>query len=162
MLALERMRYMANQRSERLATEFQRALSEILRMMLRSAGRRAVQHFACGAFVGSFILQSVLNCLWERRGAKEAFLAVQRATPFIKRQLGNKVRMRKLPELKFILDDSIAYSVRIGQLIDQLNSEKKCKKMGGSWCAKSSRNAPLFFLPATGGIEFYDRAYSLC
>lgn len=84
-----------------------------------------MQHFACGAFVGSFILQSVLNCLWERRGAKEAFLAVQRATPFIKRQLGNKVRMRKLPELKFILDDSIAYSVRIGQLIDQLNSEKK-------------------------------------
>lgn len=52
-------------------------------------------------------------------------MAVQRATPFIKRQLGNKVRMRKLPELKFILDDSIAYSVRIGQLINQLNDEKK-------------------------------------
>ena len=126
MLAPERMRYMANQRSERLATEFQRALSEILRndvndprvgelcSILRVELSSDLSY--CKAF---------LTVYGSEEEQKEAFLAVQRATPFIKRQLGNRVRMRKLPELKFILDDSIAYSVRIGQLINQLNDEKK-------------------------------------
>lgn len=117
---------MANQRSERLATEIQRALSEILRNDIndpRVGELCSILRVELSADLS--YCKAFLTVYGSEEEQNNAFLAVQRATPFIKRQLGNKVRMRKLPELKFILDDSIAYSVRIGQLINQLNDEKK-------------------------------------
>ena len=55
---------------------------------------------------------------------EETFSALIKATPFIRHQLGSRLRIRKMPELKLVPDDSITYSVRIGQLIDQINTQR--------------------------------------
>ena len=45
--------------------------------------------------------------------AKEAVKGLESASGFIKRELSNRLRMRKCPDLKFIADDSIETSSEI-------------------------------------------------
>src|SRR5215467_14158834 len=48
--------------------------------------------------------------------------ALTRATPFLKRQIGSRLRLRRVPELEFIYDESIADQDRIEQLIKDLHA----------------------------------------
>ena len=49
--------------------------------------------------------------------------ALERATPFLRRQIGSRLRLRRVPELKFIYDESIAGQDRIEQLINELRAD---------------------------------------
>ena len=37
---------------------------------------------------------------------------------FLRAKLNERIKIRRIPELKFILDDSIEYSIRMSKLID--------------------------------------------
>lgn len=56
---------------------------------------------------------------------KETVVQLNRAEGFIARELGKRVDIRRIPTLKFTLDDSIEYAVHISEIINQLNSERK-------------------------------------
>ena len=47
---------------------------------------------------------------------------LQRATPFLRRQIGSRLRLKRVPELTFIYDESIAGQDRIEQLINELHA----------------------------------------
>ena len=49
--------------------------------------------------------------------------ALERATPFLRRQIGSRLRLRRVPELRFIYDESIAGQDRIEQLINELHAD---------------------------------------
>lgn len=51
--------------------------------------------------------------------------SLNRAEGFIARELGRRMDIRRIPTLKFSLDDSIEYSVHISEIIDKLKSERK-------------------------------------
>src|SRR5215212_8689685 len=42
--------------------------------------------------------------------------ALERATPFLRRQIGSRLRLKRVPELKFDYDESVAGQDRIEQL----------------------------------------------
>ena len=117
---------MAVQRADRIGMEIHRALADILRndmndpristmcSVLRIEISRDLSY--CKAYISMY---------GDKQEQKSAFDAIEKATPFIRRQLGSKLRLRKMPEIKMIFDNSIEYSVRIGQLINQLNSEQE-------------------------------------
>jgi ribosome-binding factor A len=46
--------------------------------------------------------------------------ALERASPFLRRQIGGRLRLKRAPELRFIFDDSIAGQDRIEQLLNEL------------------------------------------
>ena len=117
---------MAVQRADRIGMEIHRAIADIIRndisdpristmcSVVRVEITRDLAY--CKAFISYYGTKDEQN---------DAFLALDKATPFIRRQLSNRLRLRKMPELKLIPDDSIEYSVRIGQLIDQIHSEQE-------------------------------------
>lgn len=47
--------------------------------------------------------------------------AIQSAEGFVKSILKGRVRIRAIPRLKFILDDSISYGVKISQILSEIN-----------------------------------------
>jgi ribosome-binding factor A len=47
--------------------------------------------------------------------------ALNRAAPFLRRQIGARLRLKRAPELRFIYDESIAGQDRIEQLLNQLH-----------------------------------------
>lgn len=48
--------------------------------------------------------------------------ALDRAAPFLRRQLGARLRLKRAPELTFIYDDSIAGQDRIEQILSELHA----------------------------------------
>lgn len=47
---------------------------------------------------------------------------LQRAAPFLRRELGRRIRLRNVPELDFRLDESLEQASRIDRLLDDLNT----------------------------------------
>ncbi|MBL7032090.1 MAG: 30S ribosome-binding factor RbfA [Nitrospira sp.] len=44
--------------------------------------------------------------------------------PFIKRELGNRLKMKFVPSLRFMIDESIAYGMKIDKIFDDIESGK--------------------------------------
>ncbi len=50
----------------------------------------------------------------------ESVAGLKSASGFIKRELSNRLHLRKCPELHFIADSSIAYSAKINDILENL------------------------------------------
>ncbi|MBQ4617072.1 MAG: 30S ribosome-binding factor RbfA [Clostridia bacterium] len=55
--------------------------------------------------------------------AKSAVKGLQSAAGYMRRELGAALKLRHVPELRFIADDSIAYSARLSATIHALRRE---------------------------------------
>jgi len=48
--------------------------------------------------------------------------ALERAAPFLRRQLGARLRLKRIPQLEFIYDESIAAQDRIERILQELHA----------------------------------------
>jgi ribosome-binding factor A len=49
--------------------------------------------------------------------------ALRRVAPFVRRQLGQRLRLRRVPELEFVFDHSIAHQARVEQLLQEIHAQ---------------------------------------
>jgi ribosome-binding factor A len=49
--------------------------------------------------------------------------ALERAAPFLRRQIGSRLRLRRTPELRFVYDESVAGQDRIEQILNELHAQ---------------------------------------
>lgn len=54
----------------------------------------------------------------ERRATVKA---LQRATPFLKYQIGKRLRLRRVPVLEFLFDKSVEHQARVEELIREIH-----------------------------------------
>ena len=59
---------------------------------------------------------------------KEAVDALNHAAGFIAREVGARMTIRRVPAIRFVSDDSIAYSVHISEVIRSLHKESAPKE----------------------------------
>ncbi|HQC54178.1 MAG TPA: 30S ribosome-binding factor RbfA [Clostridia bacterium] len=59
---------------------------------------------------------------------KEAIKIVQNTAGYIKKQLYGKLKIRKVPNLMFILDESLKYAEHIDALLEQANANSSNKE----------------------------------
>ena len=62
------------------------------------------------------------TALGDDAAQKKTVRALDRATPFLKRQIGARLRLKRVPELKFHYDESIAGQDRIEQLLHDIHT----------------------------------------
>jgi ribosome-binding factor A len=55
---------------------------------------------------------------------RETSNALERATPFFRRHIGGRLRLRRVPELEFRFDESVANQDRIEQILRDLRAEE--------------------------------------
>jgi len=55
---------------------------------------------------------------------RESARALDRATPFLRRQVGQRLRLKRVPELSFFYDDSIEKGDRVEQILQELQMER--------------------------------------
>ena len=53
--------------------------------------------------------------------AKEAVAGLKNAAGYIRREVGQRLRLRKTPELRFVADDSIEHGMSIAKMLNDLN-----------------------------------------
>ena len=61
--------------------------------------------------------------LGDEKAQRETAKALGRATPFLRRQIGQRIRLRRVPEIEFFYDESIARGDRIEQILQELKAE---------------------------------------
>ena len=57
--------------------------------------------------------------------AKNAVKGLQSASGYLKRELAARIKMRKMPELRFVADDSIEHSAHIARVLESLNLQEE-------------------------------------
>jgi ribosome-binding factor A len=63
--------------------------------------------------------------LGDPKARAETALALTRATGFFRRQIGARLQLRRVPELEFRFDESIAHQDRIEQILQELHQQPK-------------------------------------
>ncbi|MBQ3201731.1 MAG: 30S ribosome-binding factor RbfA [Clostridia bacterium] len=117
---------MANIRYTRINEEVKKAISEIVREM--KDPRISSMTTIMSAEVTNDLKQAKVRVsVYDPDDAvREASVAaLNRAAGFIRHELGSRIDIRALPQLKFILDNSIEYSVHIAKILNDLNKDKK-------------------------------------
>jgi ribosome-binding factor A len=62
--------------------------------------------------------------LGDPKARRQSQRALERAVPFLRRQLGRRLRLRRIPDLQFFFDESIERQDRIEQILQELHSER--------------------------------------
>jgi ribosome-binding factor A len=62
--------------------------------------------------------------LGDQKARKETARALDRATPFMRRQIGGRLRLRRVPEFEFRFDQSVEHQDRIEQIIRDLHANE--------------------------------------
>ena len=60
--------------------------------------------------------------LGDEKARTSSAKALGRATPFLRRQIGSRLRLKRTPELQFLYDNSIAGQDRIEQILNELHA----------------------------------------
>ena len=61
------------------------------------------------------------SLLADARGRRDTARALARAVPFLRRQLGRRLRLKRVPNLEFSYDDSVERQARVAQILQELN-----------------------------------------
>jgi ribosome-binding factor A len=59
--------------------------------------------------------------LGDQKARRESSLALGRATPFLRRQIGQRLRLKRVPQLEFFFDESIERGDRIEQILREVS-----------------------------------------
>lgn len=62
--------------------------------------------------------------LGDEKARRESGRALGRATPFLRRQIGARLRLKRVPQLEFSYDESIERGDRIEQILRDIDSER--------------------------------------
>ena len=63
-------------------------------------------------------------CIRDRAQAADTLAGLRSAEGFIRSQLARNLNLRNTPEIRFILDESIAYGVEMSRKFDELTGGK--------------------------------------
>jgi ribosome-binding factor A len=68
--------------------------------------------------------------LGDPKARKETARALDRATPFFRRQVAGRLRLRRAPEFEFRFDETIEHQDRIEQILRDLHAEEAQRELG--------------------------------
>ena len=67
--------------------------------------------------------RAYISVLGDEESQKDTLEGLKSAEGYIRTQLAKTINLRNTPEVKFFLDQSIAYGVQMSKLIDDVNKE---------------------------------------
>lgn len=69
-----------------------------------------------------------LSVLGDEEKQGKTLEVLEKAKGFIRSEVGNRIRLRKTPELEFLWDESLAYGARIDELLHDIREDDQNRK----------------------------------
>ena len=69
--------------------------------------------------------KAYISVLGDEKAQEDTIKGLQSAEVYIRRELARKLNMRNTPEIKFVMDQSIAYGVAMSKMIDDVTRDLK-------------------------------------
>ncbi|MDQ0299176.1 ribosome-binding factor A [Salibacterium salarium] len=116
---------MSNVRADRVGEQIKKELADLLAREIKDPRVQFVT--VTGVDVTGDLQQAkvFVTVLGDEEDREKTLQALQKARGFIRSEIGNRVHLRKTPEISFAFDESIDYGNRIERLLKELNEEEK-------------------------------------
>jgi ribosome-binding factor A len=105
-------------RNQRLGAQILRTLSELLRFETKDPRLQGVSLTSVDLSRDLSVARVYFSLMNPDDSAEAALEGLQKAGGFLRGKLGGALKVRHIPELRFIHDDSAEQSVKISELID--------------------------------------------
>jgi len=67
--------------------------------------------------------KAYISVLGDEQTKQNTFEGLNSAVGYIRKELARRINLRNTPEIKFVMDQSIEYGVRMSKLIDEVNGQ---------------------------------------
>lgn len=110
-------------KNTRVNNEVQRVLAEIIRAEIKDP-RIALMTSVVAVEVAPDLksCKAWISVLGDEQAQADTLAGLKSAEGYIRNQLARTINLRNTPEIKFIMDQSIAYGVNMSKKIDEVNS----------------------------------------
>lgn len=68
-----------------------------------------------------------VSVMGDEQAKADTLAGLKSAAGFIRRELARTVNLRNTPEIKFVIDESIEYGMRMSKLIDEVNKNEETR-----------------------------------
>lgn len=119
-------------KNTRVNAEVQKELSNILRGGIKDP-RVAPMTSVVAVEVAPDLktCKAYISVLGDEKAQEDTIKGLQSAEGYIRRELARSLNMRNTPEVKFVLDQSIAYGVAMSKKIDEVTKDIKDEEEDG-------------------------------
>ncbi len=115
---------MSSPRSTRVGEQIREDLTELLAREVHDPGIGFLTITRVQVTADLQIARAYYTTLGDAQARKETRRALDRATPFLRRQLGRRLQLRRIPELQFFFDESIERLDRVERILQELQAER--------------------------------------
>jgi len=112
-------------RSERIAEQMRSELALLLAREVHDPGLGFVTITRVQVTSDLQLARVYYTALGDEKAQKSTARALERAMPFLRRQIGSRLRLKRVAELDFIYDESIAGQDRIEQLLNEIRVSER-------------------------------------
>ena len=118
-------------KNTRVNAEVQKELSNILRGGIKDPRVAPMTSVvAVGVAPDLKTCKAYISVLGDEKAQEDTIKGLQSAEGYIRRELARSLNMRNTPEVKFVLDQSIAYGVAMSKKIDEVTKDIKDEEEG--------------------------------
>jgi ribosome-binding factor A len=110
-------------RIERLNEQLKRELAVLVRTGIRDPRIGPVTVTAVRTTSDLDLARVLVRLLGTDEEKREALVGLARAAPFLRRSLGRELRIRRVPELEFLEDQSLERAARIEELLSEVRPD---------------------------------------
>src|SRR5512142_2363170 len=108
-------------RPARIGEEIRVELSQLLMREVKDPGVGFITLTEAKVTPDLQIARVYYTPIGDEKARRETRRALERATPFLRRHVGQRLRLRRVPELEFFFDESVERGDRIEQIIRKLH-----------------------------------------
>lgn len=114
-------------RPERVGEEIRQELATLLAREVHDPGIGFVTLTQVKVSPDLQMARVYYTTLGDEKAHKDTARALARATPFLRRQIGARIRLRRVPELRFEFDKSVEAQDRIERILIDLQAEREAR-----------------------------------
>jgi ribosome-binding factor A len=115
-------------RPERVGEEIRQELGQLLAREVHDPGVGFVTITRVRMSPDLQLARVYYTLIGDERARRETRKALERATPFLRRQIGSRIRLRRVPELRFEFDASVEHQDRIERILLDLANEREANE----------------------------------
>jgi ribosome-binding factor A len=123
---------MSSQRPTRVGEQIREDLTELISREVHDPGVGFITITRVNVTPDLQQARVYYTTLGDDKARKETRRALERASPFLRRQLGGRLRLRRVPELQFFYDESIERHDRIERILQDIAAERSERAAAGS------------------------------
>ena len=114
-----------NTRMIRINDEITRAAADIIRFEMSDPRVSSVVSITGAKTTPDLKFCKIFVSMLQDDAQEETMTALQNAAGFVRKRIAETLNLRHTPEITFVMDDSIAYAMRMHKLIDEVNRHDK-------------------------------------